>query len=100
MEALKNAEANPRPLPGNPNAEDLFKYSIIQPSLILGKAFEPGNDDQRYCKPTAVQTMANGDFFVSDGYCNSRIVKYNREGEKITQWGRSWTPQGKHTFVR
>ncbi|KAK2582671.1 hypothetical protein KPH14_004948 [Odynerus spinipes] len=68
----------------------LFKHSIIKPSLILGKAFEPGNDEVRFCKPTAVAVQLNGDFFVSDGYCNSRIIKFNKKGERILQWGRHW----------
>lgn len=62
--------------------------NIIKPSLTLGQAFVPGNDDSTFCKPTAVAVETNGDFFVSDGYCNSRIVKYNAQGEKILQWGR------------
>ncbi|XP_015189706.1 PREDICTED: peptidyl-alpha-hydroxyglycine alpha-amidating lyase 1-like [Polistes dominula] len=68
----------------------LFKHSIIKPSLILGEAFEPGNDKTRFCKPTAVAVQLNGDFFVSDGYCNSRIIKFNKKGEQILQWGRHW----------
>lgn len=68
----------------------LFKHSIIKPSLILGEAFEPGNDLLRFCKPTAVAVQLNGDFFVSDGYCNSRVIKFNKKGERILQWGRHW----------
>lgn len=73
----------------------LFKYSIIKPSLILGEAFEPGNDETRFCKPTAVAVHLNGDFFVSDGYCNSRIIKFNKNGERILSWGRHWGERGK-----
>ncbi|XP_033220274.1 peptidyl-alpha-hydroxyglycine alpha-amidating lyase 2-like [Belonocnema kinseyi] len=69
--------------------EDLFKNSILKPRLILGKAFVPGNDEDTFCKPTAVAVMKNGDFFVSDGYCNSRIIKFNAKGEWILTWGRS-----------
>ncbi|KZC04171.1 Peptidyl-alpha-hydroxyglycine alpha-amidating lyase 1 [Dufourea novaeangliae] len=63
---------------------------IPKPSLILGEAFEPGNDEQRFCKPTAVAVESNGDFFVSDGYCNSRIIKFDSKGTRILQWGRHW----------
>ncbi|XP_033175470.1 peptidyl-alpha-hydroxyglycine alpha-amidating lyase 1 [Bombus impatiens] len=60
----------------------------LRPSLILGEAFVPGNDDKRFCKPTAVAVENNGDFFVSDGYCNARILKFNAKGERILHWGR------------
>ncbi|XP_029156465.1 peptidyl-alpha-hydroxyglycine alpha-amidating lyase 1-like isoform X2 [Nylanderia fulva] len=64
--------------------------SILKPSIILGEAFVPGNDETRFCKPTAVAVHTNGDFFVSDGYCNSRIIKFNKNGERILHWGRHW----------
>jgi peptidylamidoglycolate lyase len=57
--------------------------------LTLGVAFMPGNDDDHFCKPTAVAVMSNGDFFVSDGYCNSRIMKFNKNGTFLMQWGRN-----------
>jgi peptidylamidoglycolate lyase len=60
-----------------------------QPTLVLGTRFEPGNDDTHFCKPTAVAVTSTGDFFVSDGYCNHRIIKYNAEGKKLLVWGRS-----------
>ena len=60
-----------------------------KPLLTLGVAFVPGVDDDHFCKPTAVAVMANGDFFVSDGYCNSRILKYDKNGNLLMQWGRN-----------
>lgn len=62
----------------------------IKPVLVLGEAFEPGNDNNKFCKPTGVAVEKNGDFFVSDGYCNSRIIKFNHKGERILTWGRNW----------
>ena len=42
--------------------------------------FEPGNDNLHYCKPTSVAVSKDGKtFFVADGYCNSRIIKYSLE---------------------
>lgn len=74
----------------------LFANSIVKPTLILGEAFQPGNDNTRFCKPTAVAVQSNGDFFVSDGYCNSRVIKFNKNGERILQWGRTWALDGKY----
>jgi hypothetical protein len=73
---------------------NLFANSLVKPSFILGEAFQPGNDNIRFCKPTAVAVQNNGDFFVSDGYCNSRIIKFNKNGERILQWGRTWGFEG------
>ncbi|XP_012282254.1 peptidyl-alpha-hydroxyglycine alpha-amidating lyase 1 isoform X2 [Orussus abietinus] len=75
---------------GNSDEKGFHRNNDLKPSLVLGIAFEPGNDDQRFCKPTAVAIQRNGDFFVSDGYCNSRIIKFNKIGERILHWGRKW----------
>ncbi|ALC42145.1 Pal1 [Drosophila busckii] len=58
-----------------------------RPLLTLGTAFHPGNGIKKFCKPTAVAVLNNGDFFVADGYCNARIVKYSKQGEQILVWG-------------
>lgn len=61
----------------------------LKPDLILGTAFQPGNSQQKFCKPTAVAVLDNDDFFVADGYCNSRIIKYSKNGDVILSWGRN-----------
>ncbi|XP_055916821.1 peptidyl-alpha-hydroxyglycine alpha-amidating lyase 1 isoform X2 [Eupeodes corollae] len=58
-----------------------------KPLLTLGTAFTPGKNDTNFCKPTSVAVLPNGDFFVADGYCNARIIKYSANGEKILVWG-------------
>lgn len=57
--------------------------------LTLGVKFVPGHKGGHFCKPTSVAVLDNGDFFVADGYCNSRIIKYTRAGVKMFQWGSS-----------
>lgn len=69
----------------------VFKFSQGggNPLLSLGVAFVPGNDDDHFCKPSAVAVMSTGDFFVSDGYCNTRIIKFDKNGKFLIQWGRN-----------
>ncbi|XP_017867294.1 PREDICTED: peptidyl-alpha-hydroxyglycine alpha-amidating lyase 1 isoform X1 [Drosophila arizonae] len=59
-----------------------------KPLLTLGSAFHPGIR-KKFCKPTAVAVLNNGDFFVADGYCNARIIKYSKQGEQILVWGQN-----------
>lgn len=58
------------------------------PELVLGSRFQPGKGN-KFCKPTAVAVLPEGDFFVADGYCNARILKYSKNGEMILSWGQS-----------
>lgn len=64
-------------------------FNSSSPVITLGEALVPGNDETHFCKPTDVAISKNGDFFVSDGYCNSRIIKYDRKGTRLMQWGRN-----------
>lgn len=59
------------------------------PELVLGTKFRPGHSEVTFCKPTAVAVLDNGDFFVADGYCNARILKYSRSGEFVLSWGKN-----------
>ncbi|CAF1189885.1 unnamed protein product, partial [Didymodactylos carnosus] len=68
----------------------VFMYSLKdknRPSLIVGQKFQPGSGRARLCRPADVAVMKNEEFYVADGYCNSRIVKFNKYGEYITEWG-------------
>lgn len=65
--------------------------------MSLGEAFKPGHDNKHFCKPTSVQVAANGEIFVADGYCNSRIMKFNQKGEFIGKFGRQEDRNGKLT---
>jgi hypothetical protein len=45
-----------------------------------------------------VCVLPSGEFFVTDGYGNSRIVKFNACGERLLEWGRRGTAPGEfHT---
>ncbi|XP_026074976.1 peptidyl-glycine alpha-amidating monooxygenase-like isoform X2 [Carassius auratus] len=59
-----------------------------QQLLVLGEAFEPGSDKKHFCQPTDVTVdPVTGNIYVSDGYCNSRILKFSPEGKYISHWG-------------
>uniref|UniRef100_A0A3P8T2A5 Peptidylglycine alpha-amidating monooxygenase n=1 Tax=Amphiprion percula TaxID=161767 RepID=A0A3P8T2A5_AMPPE len=56
--------------------------------LTLGEAFTPGSDSNHFCKPTDVAVdTETGNIFVSDGYCNSRILKFSADGKYLSEWG-------------
>jgi len=61
-----------------------FPQNAEKPDLVLGEAFVPGSDEKHFCQPTSVAVSdATGTFFVADGYCNSRILKYNKDGKLL-----------------
>lgn len=56
--------------------------------MLMIFRFEPGSDNTHLCKPTGVAVMSNGEFFVSDGYCNTRVIKYSADGKILFQFGK------------
>ncbi|RWS17219.1 peptidyl-alpha-hydroxyglycine alpha-amidating lyase 2-like protein [Dinothrombium tinctorium] len=65
-----------------------FKKGIWdKPDLVLGQAFVPGNDHKHFCKPTDVAISSSGIVYISDGYCNSRIVILDANGQVLREIG-------------
>jgi DNA-binding beta-propeller fold protein YncE len=54
--------------------------------LVLGRRNNGGEANWLFSKPTDVAFSKNGDIFVTDGYGNSRVVKFDRNGNFIKTW--------------
>jgi 6-phosphogluconolactonase (cycloisomerase 2 family) len=67
--------------------------------LTLGEPMVPGSDQYHFCQPADVAVLKNGDFFVADGYCNSRLMKYNKKGEFLSEWSSEDEKMPRHFFV-
>lgn len=63
----------------------------------------PAIPDWEFNRPTDVAFDSKGDIFVTDGYVNSRVVKYDKEGNRLKEWGTRGTAPGQfhtpHTIV-
>jgi DNA-binding beta-propeller fold protein YncE len=62
--------------------------------LSLGKKGQPGEGPDQFNRPTDVAVAPSGEFYVSDGYGNSRVVKYSRAGKFLKQWGKKGKGEG------
>jgi hypothetical protein len=49
--------------------------------------FGPNDDLAHFNRPTMMDWLPDGTFFVSDGYSNSRVVKFSKEGKPLLWWG-------------
>ena len=63
-----------------------------RPPAVLGVQAAPAGPNrpsQKYifCRPTDVGWDPQGNIFVSDGYCNNRVVKYDKNGRFLAQAG-------------
>jgi len=68
-----------------------FPPNATKPDLVLGTRMQPGKDNTHFCMPTSVAVAdSTGDFFVADGYCNSRVMKFNKDGHLIKIINGNW----------
>jgi DNA-binding beta-propeller fold protein YncE len=56
--------------------------------LTLGVKGERGEDENHFYRPADIAFAPTGDVYVADGYGNSRVVKFTKDGKYITAWGK------------
>lgn len=58
-----------------------------RPDLVLGTLGEAGDDERHLNQPTDIAFGTDGRIYVSDGYGNNRIVRYDAQGRFERAWG-------------
>ena len=67
----------------------VFKFSYKGKLLLtLGVARVAGNDSSHFNKPTDIAIAKDGSCYVSDGYGNSRVIKFSAQGKYLFEWGK------------
>lgn len=67
----------------------VFKFSHDGKLLMkLGVAKVAGEDSLHFNQPTDIAIAKDGSFYVSDGYGNSRVIKFSATGKYLFEWGR------------
>lgn len=65
----------------------------------VGGAAGTNDTKDGFNRPANLTFAPNGDFFVADGYVNSRVVKFNKDGEYLKHWGKKGTGDGEFDLV-
>ena len=70
-------------------AHTVYKFTNDGSKLVmqLGEFGVPGNDEKHFARPTDIAWLPDGTFFVSDGYTNTRVVKFDKTGKFLMTWG-------------
>jgi DNA-binding beta-propeller fold protein YncE len=64
-----------------------FTHDGKQLVMTLGERLVQGQDDKHFGRPTDIAWLPDGTFFVSDGYVNTRVVKFDKNGKYLMAWG-------------
>ena len=67
----------------------IFKFSNDGKKLLqtIGEPNVHGADDKHFYRPTFMAWLPDGTFFVADGYANTRVVKFDKDGKYLMTWG-------------
>jgi hypothetical protein len=70
-------------------AEQIFEFThdLKKVVMTLGEYKVQGDDQYHFGGPTDLAFFPNGDFLVADGYRNGRIVRYDKNGKFLSQFG-------------
>jgi len=55
--------------------------------LKLGEKGVRGNDDKHFGQPQDIAWLPDGTILIADGLTNSRVVKFDKSGKYISEWG-------------
>jgi len=66
---------------------------------VLGRRGDAGTNKLRFNRPADIAVAESGDFYVADGYGNSRVVKFDRDGNYLLEWGKKGTGPGEFNIV-
>jgi hypothetical protein len=89
---------------GNVWVADIGSHTVMQFTpqgkllKTLGTYGKAGADRTHLDQPTDMAIAPDGDVYVSDGYGNNRIVRFDRNGRFVRQWGRLGTRPGEFSL--
>ena len=61
----------------------IYKFTHDGKQLVqtIGTSSVPGADGTHFNRPTYIDWLPDGNFFVSDGYNGTRVVKFDKDGK-------------------
>ncbi len=67
----------------------ILKFTNDGKKLVMkiGEKGVRGTDQNHFSDPASVNFLPDGTFYVADGYTNSRVVKFDKNGKYLTAWG-------------
>jgi sugar lactone lactonase YvrE len=72
----------------------VYKFTNDGKQIVqtLGVRGVPGTDASHFNRPTFLAWLPDSTMYVSDGYANTRVVKFDKDGKYLMTWGEKGTP--------
>jgi sugar lactone lactonase YvrE len=72
----------------------VYKFTNDGKQLVqtLGVPGTPGTDETHFNRPTFLAWLPDSTMYVADGYANTRVVKFDKDGKFLMTWGEKGNP--------
>ena len=76
------------------NMQVIYKFTNDGKQLVqtIGTPEQEGADATHFNRPTFMDWLPDGTFFVSDGYTGTRVAKFDKDGKFVKDWGIKGNP--------
>jgi hypothetical protein len=76
------------------NMQVIYRFTHDGKQLVqtIGTPEMEGADATHFNRPTFIDWLPDGTFFVSDGYTGTRVAKFDKNGKFLMQWGIKGNP--------
>jgi hypothetical protein len=76
------------------NMQVIYRFTHDGSKLLqtIGTPEVAGADATHFNRPTYIDWLPDGTFFVSDGYTGTRVAKFNKDGKFLMDWGKLGGP--------
>ena len=76
------------------NMQVIYKFTNDGKKLVqtIGTPEKEGADATHFNRPTFMDWLPDGTFFVSDGYTGTRVAKFDKDGKFLMDWGIKGNP--------
>jgi len=70
-------------------SQQILKFTNDGKKLVMaiGEYRVPGTDAAHFGRPADIVWAQDRSFYVADGYQNTRVVKFDRDGKYLLEWG-------------
>ena len=77
----------------------IYKFTPEGTKLLEIGVGDVPDKTKDFCGATDIAFAASGHVFVTDGYCNARVLEYDAAGRKVREWGKHGTGPGEFETV-
>jgi len=79
----------------------ILKFTNDGKKLVmrLGEKGKPAWDKTHFNMPSSIAFLPDGSFYVADGYVNARVVKFDKNGKYISEFGSKGSGPGQFDLV-